>query len=123
MATPVIDRLRPIARQQGLQIPDIVGGSRWIDAVALSANTHAEYTLPVDSGGRKASMLRLAATAGPIYINWNGNAAIPTTVTDGTASSIIHPDLREVFVAAPLSTDTLSLICASTSKVTIEAWN
>jgi hypothetical protein len=123
MATPVIDRLRPITRQQGIQIPDIVSGSRWIDAVALSANTAASYTLPTDAAGQKATLLRVSSTAGPIYLNWNGTATIPTSVSDGTASAIIHSDLEGVFVAAPLSSDTLSLICASTSKVTIEAWS
>lgn len=123
VATPVIDRLRPIPRQQGIQVPDVVSASRWIDAIALSASTAASYTLPVDADGNKATLLRLSSTAGPIYFNWNGTAAIPTTVTDGTASAIIHPDLQGEFVVAPLSTDTLSLICASSAKVTIEAWN
>jgi hypothetical protein len=36
---------------------------------------------------------------------------------------MIHAELAPVLVVAPLATDTLSIICAGTSIVTLEAWN
>lgn len=113
----------PLSRQQGVQIPNIVSEAQWVDAISLTAGTAASYTLPADANGVKATLFRLTATTGPLYINWTTTATVTSsTVTDGTASRMLRTDLDSVFVLAPLSTDTLSVICASNAKLTIEAW-
>lgn len=124
MATPTMTPIRPLTRQQGIQVPDAVSSPLWIDALALTASTASAYTIPSDAGGIRATVLRLSATTGPIYINFNGTAtATASNVTDGTASIMLHADLAPVIVAVPAFGDTLSVICAATCKVTIEAWS
>lgn len=128
-ATPKIPRLVPIARQQGIQIPDLWPLSLWVDSVALAANTAQTYALKSDgdvdfnNNTRHGIILRLSASAGPVYIDHRQAAVIPTaTTTNGLSAICTHPELEPVQLVMPLSTESLSLICASASIVTIEAW-
>lgn len=118
MATPVIDVLRPVTRQQGAQIPGLLPTSRWIDAFALAAGVAEAYTLPA------GSILRLRANVGPVYANFNGAASVPTDTVDGTASICLQPQLEPVLLTVPEAATALSLICPTVggAVVTIEVW-
>jgi hypothetical protein len=121
---PTITRLVPLARQQGTQIPSVLPTADWCDSRSLAANTAEAITPPVDADGNKATIFRINASAGPLYINFNATAVIPTTdTTNGTSAIMIHAELAPVIVVAPLATDTLSIICGANSIVTLEAWN
>jgi hypothetical protein len=128
-ATPKIPRLVPITRNQGIQIPNLWPLSLWVDSVALTANTAYSYVLKSDGdtdfnlNTHNGIILRLCATVGPIFIDPKETAVIPTaTTTNGLSAICIHPELELVTLVMPLSTETLSIICSSTSILTIEAW-
>jgi len=126
MATPVISRLVPIPRNQGIQIPGVLNTATWIDARVLAAGVAESYTLPTDAQtpAQHATLLRINANAGPIFVNFNGTAAVPgADVTNGTSSIMLRTDLGPVLLAAPHATDTLSIISPSACIVTIEAWS
>jgi hypothetical protein len=127
--TPGIPRLVPITRNQGVQIPNLWPLSSWIDSIVLAANVAQSYalksdgTLDFENYTRNGIILRLCASAGPVYIDHRQAAVIPTaTTTTGLSAICIHPELELVTLVMPLSTEALSLICAVASVVTIEAW-
>lgn len=124
MATPVVTRLQPVPRNQGVQVPGLLPTGTWIDARVLAAGAAESYTLPTDADGNKGIMLRLNSNAGPLYINFNGTAVVPVAdVIDGTSSIILRTDLGPVLLAAPHAADTLSIFSPSAAIVTIEAWS
>jgi hypothetical protein len=121
---PIIDRLRPVVRQQGTQIPNLIPTSRWIDSRALAAGVSEPYAIPTDAAGAKAAILGISATAGPIYINFAGTATVVNAdVSDGTASIMLRTDAGGSYlISVPPGATSMSLICAATSVVSIEAW-
>lgn len=120
---PAITRLVPVARQQGTQIPGLLPTADWCDSRVLAANT-AEAITPPSAAGARATIFRLNATVGPIYIDFNKTAVVPTgDTTDGSSAIMIHPELQPVLIFAPLSTDTLSVICGAITTITLEAWS
>lgn len=127
--SPKIPRLVPITRQQGVQIPNLWPLSLWVDSINLAANVAQSYALKSDgdvdfnNNTRHGIILRLCATAGPIFIDPRQAAVIPVgTTINGLSSICIHPELELVTLVMPFSTESLSLICGSASVVTIEAW-
>jgi hypothetical protein len=99
-----------------------VCSAQWIDTVVLTANAAASYTLPTDSAGDRGTVLGITSTAGPLWINFNGVAVIPTvSILDGTSPAQLTVGLS-YFVVVPNTGVTLSLICGSNAIVTIEAW-
>jgi hypothetical protein len=114
MATPVVGRLAQPLRT-GFPVDNMLIAPTWVDVVSLSSGTPANYTLPAS-----CTFFRLTPTVIPTYGNFNGNAAVPSgTVTNGSAS---FPVGGQTLLVAPNTADTLSLICASSCYVTIEAW-
>lgn len=120
---PTVIPLRPVARQQGGQVPNLWPASDWVDAVSLTANTAYAYVPRADSVGNVGTILRINATVGPLYINFDATATVPgATTTTGAASAMVHAELEPVLIVVPLATGTMSIICGSNSLVTIEAW-
>lgn len=119
MATPAIGRLDQVLRNMGQPVPGFTSATTWVDVVALTANTAANYDIP--TGG---SMLRLTPTAIPTYGNFNGTAAAPSgNVTNGSGS---FPVGGQTYLVAPVggeASGVLSLICAQACYVTIEVWS
>src|SRR5215467_13516410 len=124
MATPTINRMVPVTRNQGVQVPGLVPIATWIDCLVLVAGAAQSYTLAQDGQTPKVRgiIYRLTANAGPLYINFNGTAAVPTAKTDGTSSIMVRTDLGPAFLVMPDFADTLSIISPSAAIVTIEAW-
>ena len=118
MVAPVIGRLTGIARN-GENVPGALNAATWCDSRALAANVAENYSVP--DGG---VMLGITASAGPLYINFNGAAAVITSdVNDGTSSVMLRTDLGAPFIiAAPSAASTLSMICGATCLVSIEVW-
>jgi hypothetical protein len=118
-----IDRLVPLPRNQGIQIPDVVNASRWVDSLALSAGTAKSYTLRTDASGNKARILRVCTSAGPVYYNCFATAVIPTTdTTDGSSATQLAGLNGGTFISAPVGCTAISFICAGACIVTIESW-
>lgn len=124
MATPFISPMVPVPRNQGIQVPGLLPMANWVDCIVLTAGVAGSYTLPTDaqSPAQKGMILRLTSNSGPVYLNFNGAAAVATAKTDGTSSVMLHTDLESLFIVAPSFSQTLSLICASNAIVTIEVW-
>lgn len=124
MATPVVSRLTPVPRNQGVQVPGLWPAATWIDARVLAAGVAESYTIPADASGNKGTMLRINSNAGPLYVNFNGTAVVPVgDVNDGTSSIILRTDIGPVLIVAPLSTAVLSMLSPGASIVTLEAWS
>jgi hypothetical protein len=119
-----ITPLRPIARQQGVQIPHLLSAPDWCNATTLAPGVAHAFTPPTDSAGNLATIFRINSTDSPLYLNFNGTAVAPTVnVTNGSASIIVHSKRHPAIIAAPVATDTLSVLCASAATVTVEAWS
>lgn len=114
MAAPVIGALGP-ALSNGLPTA-FVAAPTWVDAVALTANTAATYTIP-----KGAHVLRLTPSVVPTYGNLNAAAVIPVAgVTNGSAS---FPVVSQTYLGVVSGLSALSLICASACEVLIEVWS
>ena len=118
--TPVISRLFPLPRNQGVAIPDAWPAATWCDALAISA-TAASYTVKTDAAGNKGAILRLCATVA-CYYNFNDTAVVPTTATTNGTSAVLLPANTPRIVVFPNTSETLSVI-GTTGEMTIEAWN
>jgi hypothetical protein len=123
-----IQRLVPVARNQGVQVPNLIPLSEWCDSLLLVANTAQSYVLkqgqlaPVVDG----ALLRVNAAAGcrPLYVDPTKAAVIPTATTTNGASAVLLQDVNQepVLLAMPAGQTTLSLISTAGGIVTIEAW-
>lgn len=127
-STPVIVKLVPIPRQQGVQIPNLLNCAQWVDARVLAAGVAEDYPVPSDAQSpiQKGTILRFTCNAGPIYVNINGGtAAVPAAdVTDGTASIMLRTDLGSVLMTVPSPRlANISIISPSAAVLTIEVWN
>lgn len=121
---PTIQRIMPVPRNQGVQVPSLLPLADWADSLVLAGGAAESYAVKSDASGNKGVMLRINASVGPLYINANGAATVPVAdTTDGSASILIHAELGAILLALPSATDTLSVICPSASVVTIEAWS
>lgn len=122
---PEITALRPVTRSQGTQIPGLVAGAEWIDAMVLAATVAETYTLPTDAEGNRGTILGITANNSPLYINFAGVAAAPgTEIVDGTASVMLRTDTSSYLITVPGGATTLSLMCPTVggAVVTIEVW-
>lgn len=124
--TPAVHRFAPLHRD-GLS-PYVLPASQWTDNLILVANTAKSYTLPTgtnlaDSSTVTATIFRVVASGGPVWINVNGGtAAIPSAdVTDGSASTLI-PESQERWFSIPVGKQPLSFIAGGPVSLSIEAW-
>ncbi|SRR6266851_7902113 len=117
-----IRRIEPVARGPGIQVPGLLPIGEWIDALVLVANTPQSYTLPTDASARRGPILRITANAGPLYINFQGTAAVPVANLTGTSSIMLRTDLGPMLLVAPNFGSAMSVICPSAAIVTIEAF-
>jgi hypothetical protein len=123
-----IQRMVPVARNQGVQVPNLIPLSEWCDSLLLVANTAQSYTLkqgqlaPLQDG----ALLRINAvsTARPLYVDPTKVAVIPTATTTNGASAVLLQDVNQepVLLAMPAGQTVLSLISTAGGIVTIEAW-
>ncbi len=121
-----INRLVPLPRNQGIQIPGIVNAANWCDSVTLAANTAEAYTLPTDSGGNHATIVCITATGtNPVWVNYDTTAVIPTgDTTDGSSPSLLRTDQGfSYLISVPAGTTALSFIAAGIVIIAIECWN
>lgn len=120
-----IDRIVPLPRNQGVQIPDCVNAANWCDAVVLAANTAEAYTLPTDADGNKATIIGITGTGtNPLWINFDTTAVIPVADTvNGSAPSLLRIDQGfSYLISVPAGTTAISFICAGVSIVIVECW-
>lgn len=117
-----IDILRPLPRNQGVQIPGLLPAPRWVDGRALAANVAESYTFPTDSAGVIGRVFRITTDAA-LWINFHGTAAITASdITDGTASIRLLSHLEPSLIVAPVGATLVSMIAAATCIVSIEVW-
>jgi hypothetical protein len=126
---PVMKLLNVPALQAtfGVAMPPQIPPSSWVDALVLAANVAQSYTIPVDTAGKRAVLLRLtgslnkAQSATDLYFNCYGTAAAPTVnVLNGTASTeMIGP---EAWVAVDTDVTAISFLSTAAGSITIEAW-
>jgi hypothetical protein len=123
-----IQRLVPVARNQGVQVPNLIPLSEWCDSIVLAAAAAYSYVLKQDGLAPvvDGALLRInaAAAARPLYVNPTGVAVVPTaTTTNGTSSILLQEAGQDpVLLAMPAGQTTLSLISTAGGVVTIEAW-
>lgn len=125
MVAPVISRLVPVPRNQGVQVPAALPAASWCDSKALAGGVAESYTIPVDVNGNRGTLLGINAETGPLYYSFNGTAVVPTAdVTNGTSSIMLRTDTGSPFlISVPNWAYTLSLISAAANIVTIEVWS
>ena len=118
-----INRLQAVPRNQGVQIPGLLPTADWCDSRSLAGGVAELIAPPEDADGNRATIFRINSTAGPLYINWNATATVPAAdTTNGSSAIMIHSELGAVLVSAAVASESLSIICAAASIVTIEAW-
>lgn len=118
MASPSIERLIQVTRNQGQPIQQFISGATWVDQVAVSTSA-ATYDIP-----EGAAFLRITPTsgAGATYGSFVEVAVTPAAgKTDGSGSFPIPA--AGLCVVAPPGVTTISIISASNGYVTIEVWN
>lgn len=120
-AAPVLSRVSMMPNA-----PFMVPAS-WVDSLSLAANTALSYTLPLDSKGRPATLLRLSGdfekpnAAPDLFFNCYGTAVVPTaTVTNGSSSIEAVPPLYVLPV--PPGVTSISFIATVAGVLVIEAW-
>lgn len=121
-----INRLVPLPRNQGVQIPGVVNAANWVDAVVLATNTAESYTLPTDANGNRATIIGITGTGtNPLWVNFDTTAVIPIAdTTDGSAPSLLRIDQGfSYLISVPAGTTALSFICAGISIIVIECWS
>ncbi len=121
-----INRLVPLPRNQGIQIPGIVNAANWVDAVVLAANTAETYTLPTDAGGNVCTIVGITATGTtPLWLNFDTTAAIPVAdTTSGAAPSLLRTDQGfSYLISVPAGTTGISIISSGVCVVAVECWN
>lgn len=91
----------------------------------LVGGTAQSYALKFDAAGLKGSLLRINADKGPVYMQEDGAAVVPTaTTTDGSSSVDIIPENAGGTAYIAVSTaNNLSFICALACVLTIEAFD
>ena len=134
--TPVVNKYAPILRN-GVATAGLIQSAQWVDNLVLVAGAAKSYTRPagtnpaggaVTSSGPAgsivhATILRITATGGPVWVDTNGNtAAVP--VADNTSGNgpVCIPAGLPYFMALPLSTQNLSFIADAPVALSIEAW-
>ena len=121
---PAIVPIRPISRQSGIAVPDLVNAAEWVDCLVLGSGSASSYTLPIDANGNKGTILGITATSGPLWLNADGSASIPSSSNlSGTSPSLLRTGegFSYLFVVAD-STETLSFISPVSNTVVIEVW-
>lgn len=115
MAAPSKQVLQPVVRHNSALFA-FLPASQWVDVVAVSG-VAANYTVPTGS-----VFLRLTpnAGAGATYGNFNGVAAVPSAVVNGSGSFPIPAGLS---IMAPKAGSTLSLVGSGAGFVSIEVWS
>lgn len=107
-----IKRLRSAIDPNGNPVEDCQEVSGYIDNMVLAATTKEDYTIPAD-----AKLVRITCTTG-IWVNFNGDAAIPATEIATGLGCIYIPSER--FFAIPTGAETISFIAAANSVVSLE---
>lgn len=121
-----INRLVPLPRNQGVQIPGVVNAANWVDAVVLGVATAESYTLPTDASGNRATIIGITATgASPLWLNYDGVAVVPVAdTTNGAAPSLLRTDLGfSYLISVPAGTIAISIISAAAAIIAIECWS
>lgn len=119
-----------LGRLVSLQLPpsQFVVPSTWADALSLTLNVPATYTLPLDASGHPAGMLRLsgislkANSSGQVFFNCFGAAVVPSSnVTDGSGS--IEAVGPQYYLSVPQGCTAISFVATVTGALIIEAWS
>lgn len=118
-----VKRLVPVTRNMGQPIAGMTQIGMWRDNLVLVAATAQTYTLPTDAAGNKASMLRISALAGDIWVNFGVAAAAPgVNIITGAASVLLKTSAGAVSFAVPDSAVSISLLSTPGTSISIEAW-
>jgi hypothetical protein len=134
--TPTLNKFQPV-RRGSETVPFIFPASQWIDNLVLAANTVKTYTLPTGTdaaggaGGNPvppgktvtATIFRLTANGGPVWLNPNGGtAAIPAADNTAGNGDICIPASMPYWLSIPIGGQPLSLIAAAIVTISVEAW-
>jgi hypothetical protein len=118
-----VKRLVPVTRNMGQAISGMTQIGMWRDNLVLVAATAQTYTLPTDSANNKASMLRVNALAGDIWVNFGATAAAPgANIITGAASVLLKTSAGPVSFAVPDSATSVSFLSTPGTSISIEAW-
>lgn len=134
--TPVVQHFQPFIRN-GRTCDGLVQSAQWVDNLVLATGVAKSYTPPTGTnpaGGvvtaagpagstANATIFRITANGGPIYLNANGQAAVVPVAddTDGDGVVIIPAGLP-YFLSIPINNQPLSFIAPQPTVVAIEAW-
>lgn len=118
-----VKRLVPVTRNMGNPIAGMTQIGMWRDNLVLVAATPQTYTLPTDSASNKASMLRVNALAGDIWVNFGTAAAAPgANIITGAAAVLLKTSAGAVSFAVPDSATSVSFLSTPGTSISIEAW-
>jgi hypothetical protein len=114
-----VKRIVPVTRNQGVAVPGLVQCGMWVDALVLVAATAQTYTFPTG-----ASIFRISALAGDIWINFGVTAAAPgANNVAGNAPILLKTSAGAVFLAKPDSATTMSVLSTPGTTISIEAFS
>ena len=119
--TPTVNRFLPVLRAGATAY--IFPTSQWVDNLALVAGTAKSYTIPTDSASRHASIFRVTASGGPVWLNANGGTATVPVADKTTGDGVVCiPAGVPYWLAQPIAGQPLSFIADAGVVLAIEAW-
>jgi hypothetical protein len=119
----VVERMVPLLRSQGAQVPGVLPAAGWVDNLSLSGGTAKSYTIPTDTFGNRGLVLRITSTANAWY-NPYGAAVIPVAdVTTGLASAGMLSHLVPYTLIVPRNCTAISFISTGAQALAIEVWS
>lgn len=134
--TPAVQLYQPLIRKGHIN-DQIVSTARWVDNLVLVANTAQSYAVPsgIDPAGGavtvsgpagrtvKATIFRIVADGGPVWLDANGNtAAVPAANNLAGNGPVCIPAGVTYWLSEPVSGQALSFISEQPVKLSIEAW-
>lgn len=118
-----VKRLVPVTRNMGQAIAGMTQIGMWRDNLVLVGAAAQTYTLPTDAAGNKASMLRVNALAGDIWVNFGVAAAAPgANILTGAAAVLLKTSAGPASFAVPDSATSVSFLSTPGTSISIEAW-
>ncbi len=115
-----LQELRTPSRNNVL-MPDVHNVTYWIDNLVLAAATAQSYTVPTDTNGKTASLIRISGS-GIIFISFNGNTAAAPSGNAIDGSGVLVWNLNEPLKLSVPPYQFLSFLCTAGTTISIEAW-
>lgn len=122
--TPAVRLLQPFYRQN---VMPVIPAAQWVDNLVLVAGAAKSYTLPTGLGPQgqtlTASIFRITANGGPVWLNANGGtAAVPAADNLDGDGPVCIPAGRDYWLSIPKGGQPLSFIASDAVVLCVEAW-